>query len=248
MWILYIFIFGGGFMEFRFFVPVMPLVMIVVMSTVLQFEKRSVQSLLIGVVLVGSAHHAITFDHWSDFGIESTSRLNSRLENRDQDWDGIGRTLNKMFAESGVVIATTAAGAVPYYSELETVDMFGINDRWVAENGYETKSKKPGHSRLAPLDYLISEGVNLLIGHPQLLPDTRRSVEGYPDLELRNLIPEREWMEIPSSARFIEIPMDDVYSLLVIYLTPHPIIEQMIAQDDLNYWPVVPSFAPSARS
>ena len=33
------------------------------------------------------------------------------------------------------MIATTASGAIPYYSRLRTIDMLGLNDPWIARHG-----------------------------------------------------------------------------------------------------------------
>jgi hypothetical protein len=50
------------------------------------------------------------------------------------EWDGkaIGEFLHAGFAARSPSIATGAAGAVPFYSQLPTIDTFGLNDRWLA--------------------------------------------------------------------------------------------------------------------
>lgn len=39
------------------------------------------------------------------------------------------------YADRGYTIATTEAGLLPYYSKWRAIDTWGLNDRWIAENG-----------------------------------------------------------------------------------------------------------------
>ena len=63
-------------------------------------------------------------------------------------------------------IATTAAGTIPFYSRLYTVDILGLNDEWVAHN-VPARGHRPGHTRVAPESYLASKSVDFLIYHPR---------------------------------------------------------------------------------
>ncbi|MCZ6854853.1 MAG: hypothetical protein O7G86_13135, partial [Gammaproteobacteria bacterium] len=153
------------------------------------------------------------------------------------NWAGVGKMLNSEFGTSDVVIATTAAGAIPYYSELETVDMLGINDRYVARNGY-SYIELAGHRVRSPLNYLISQDVNLLIAHPEVLRKSSDSPTWRYQDRRSIFIPFWEWRQIPESAQFLELPMGTTHILLVIYLSRHPDVEELIRRENLITWPI----------
>jgi hypothetical protein len=50
------------------------------------------------------------------------------------EWDGevIGRLLKKAFQDKQPLLAVDPAGCVPYYSQLRSIDMLGLNDRHIA--------------------------------------------------------------------------------------------------------------------
>src|SRR5690606_8259959 len=50
-------------------------------------------------------------------------------------------------------MATGAAGAAPYTSGLPNVDLFGLNDEWVARHG-RVVGNRPGHQRSAGVPYI----------------------------------------------------------------------------------------------
>ena len=104
---------------------------------------------------------------------------------------------------------------------MHAVDMLGLNDPWIARNGVVV-STIPGHQRLAPLSYLISQKVNLIISHPQVLP-LGTSVNQVP------IIPGMADINM-SDFRIIEIPLDEKYKFVALYLTPHHTIDSAIMQ------------------
>jgi len=58
-------------------------------------------------------------------------------------------------APPGATLATTAAGIIPYYSGLYTVDMLGLTDPYVARRGKRTFAF-PGHN-LSATDYVLDQ-------------------------------------------------------------------------------------------
>ncbi len=151
VWFLYVVRVGGDFMEFRFFVPALPVLFILLTWLIFQVVPVPAFSYTAaGLVLVGSILHSQQFSYNRVDGVEGIADLEAHIESPIQDWDEIGRTLHSYFgSESGVVLATTAAGAIPYFSKLETVDMLGLNDAWIARHGLFL-SNRPGHQRIAP--------------------------------------------------------------------------------------------------
>ena len=169
VWCLYVVRVGGDFMEFRFLVPVMPLIFVSIAWLLVHFIRPAAASAaLAAMLLIGSLHHAITYDNQ---GVESIRQLQRHITSPEENWQTVGRVLGRLFdgGRSNVVMAVTAAGAIPYYSRLETIDMGGLNDRWVARHGRIVGSR-PGHQRIATLDYLLERGVNLVVGVPLVMP------------------------------------------------------------------------------
>ncbi|MCP5106420.1 MAG: hypothetical protein GY950_23755, partial [bacterium] len=148
-------------MEFRLMVPIIPLLCVLAVQSLRPLKSVKLQLALVLVPLIASPLHAKTFH--SEHGIESVKKLNNHI--RVQGWDKIGRTLHRLFYSENepVVIGTTAAGAIPFYSRLRTIDMLGINDPWVVRNGIRM-GDRPGHQWYAPLDYIKEKKVNLVIG------------------------------------------------------------------------------------
>ena len=76
----------------------------------------------------------------------------------------------EFFAERAApdaTVAITAAGVIPYYSRLRTLDIQGINDAWIAHEVAPT-STRAGHTREAPDAYLIEREVDYLVYHPNI--------------------------------------------------------------------------------
>jgi arabinofuranosyltransferase len=240
LWTAYVIKVGGDFMEFRFVVPVMPLGMALIAVLINSFRPWVVRVALAVLVIAGSIVHHRSFA-LAD-GIATIDKLHGHIVNENEDWDGVGRSLGRLFEghQDQVTIATTAAGAIPYYSRMRTIDMLGINDKWVAKNGV-LLSTRPGHQRLATTEYLLEQGVNLVIGHPQVIHNNRasRPVTSAEQLErrflLRNVRPEL----IPKGAKVVEIPVNDSHKISVLYLAPSDIVDRVIESNGLRTSPVV---------
>jgi len=226
-WFAYLLLLGGDFMEFRMLVPVMPL-MFVLMVVWLFREVRGVAARagVVLLVLAGSVFHALCYPSWHRLkGPESVPELARHLSAPNENWAGIGKVLAESFGrQSRVVISVTAAGAIPYYSGLSTVDMFGLNDRWIARHGAFSGSR-PGHVRGATLGYLVSRGVNIVIGHPLMLAPGR----GVDSLVVDRLTPAPgPDGRLPDSASVIEIPVHLGWRLAALYLVRSPEVEVAI--------------------
>jgi arabinofuranosyltransferase len=158
-------------------------------------------------------------------GIESILSLNSHIANESNDWDEVGRVLGKLFsgASPPVVIGTTAAGAIPYYSNLHTIDMWGLNDKWIAKNGI-VRARMPGHVRYATLQYLLDSKVNIVLGHPKVLAKSTTSTTSLGAFLLGQI----DFSLLPAAAKTIEIPLNDNYRVEAIYLCQHKFIDDTI--------------------
>ncbi|MCL2825763.1 MAG: hypothetical protein FWD57_17360 [Polyangiaceae bacterium] len=58
------------------------------------------------------------------------------IKARNERWEWVGKPIGKLFLRhfraSDARLAVEAAGALPYYSQLTTIDMLGLNDRYIA--------------------------------------------------------------------------------------------------------------------
>ncbi len=250
LWLVYVVRAGGDFMEFRFMVPVLPYVyLLCVWSFRAGFASPWPRALGIGLLLLGSLHHAMTFGSARHLrGVESIAQLEGHLTHPNGGWDGVGQALHRLFDEdSGVVIATTAAGAIPYYARLETVDMGGINDAWVARHGI-VAGDRPGHQRMATMEYLLSREVNLLIGNARFV----RSASAMRRPFFRHDVRGMSWVDfgverLPADATMLQIPVEEGYWLLAVYLTPHPAVDAAIETHGIVQSPILQAPPPGGR-
>ena len=68
--------------------------------------------------------------------LQATDAENDRARTERWEWDGevIGRLLRAAFGPRQPLLATDLAGCIPYFSGLPTIDMLGLNDRWLARH------------------------------------------------------------------------------------------------------------------
>ncbi len=235
-WIGYVASVGGDFMEFRFFVPIVPFLLILLIFVAFTISHSpAVRVALLLLLAAGSLRHALFFTRAD--GIEEIWRLPVALDSPAQDWDGVGRALGALFDRDGcdVVIATTAAGAIPYYSRLETVDMLGLNDRWVARHGRRF-GDRIGHTRMAPVDYLLARRVDLIVGHPWVTPigsvAHRRQA---PVFLFAFAYPAQK---LPPASRFLEIPISSGYKVTVLAVAADDCVTRRAAEAGWQAFPL----------
>jgi hypothetical protein len=163
-------------------------------------------------------------------GIESIKGLTKHLT--VHRWERIGEVLGDTFRSHAdeVTLAVCAAGAIPYHSRLRTVDMFGLSDPVIAREGIPFKTQ-PGHERTASFRHLLRRGVNLVLGHPWVVPASWKPDLAQPlDLRRFRLIDARP-ADLPLGARVIEIPLDRETKLLALYLIANPYVEKAIQEN-----------------
>ena len=196
VWLAYLAVVGADFMEFRFLVAILPIVAVLFASVLLSLESRKVLAYAAIVLVLGSALKWKLMPP-ATFGIESAYGLASH-EDGEAGWRAIGTTLADAFPggpDSPVSIAVTAAGYIPFYSNLPTVDMLGLNDPGALENSCSLTKLKAGHEQIATPEYLADRNVSLVIGSSRVLPrDAGRSALSMD--EVRNV-----FLEVLAGAR-----------------------------------------------
>ena len=229
-WLTYVASVGGDFMEFRFLVAAMPLAVLLLVWTLwAAVRSPGLRALVVASTLMGGLVHQTQFE--GQDGVESIEQLASHLTHEVQDWKGVGETLHgDLGAGSTARIATTAAGAIPYYSELPSVDMLGLTDAWVARHGKRV-SLQVAHHRLAPLSYLVERDVHLVLGQPWIRRPASPPRTHYPFPHLRELhaLAGERARDFPRTASILEIPLPNNRVLVALYLAPHKDVERAIA-------------------
>lgn len=237
-WIAYLISIGGDFMEFRMMMPIAPLLfMFTAIAILTVFQRGSVKVAWIALLLVISGVHP---QRSRLYGVETVVAMAS-----DQQaglWIEVGKALHDWFADTDIVIAVTPAGAIPFYAQLHTIDMLGLNDPWIARHGLPTENpdrrwlgEKPGHRIKAPMHYLVDQGVNLLIGHPLV-----RSPDG-PRQYLEDYLGPRfhEFDQPPPlHTQVVEIPIATDRMLITLYLHTHPTIDRLIRTHQWRVYPL----------
>lgn len=231
VWVVYIITIGGDFMEFRMLVPIMPF-MFLLISWIIFFYLRpvAVRVLFVLLILAGSMYHQMTFTYHQSDGIEPVGQLAGHLDREDENWIGIGRLLDSLFAgDRSVIIATTAAGAIPFYSKLPTIDMLGVNDPWIVRHGVPI-STMAGHQVIAPVSYLLRKHVNLVISHPLVVP--RMQPVGYA------LLVPMDMRLCRDSIQVVEFPLTGGYKVVVWYLQRQKTVDEIVERNKMAIYPL----------
>ncbi len=242
LWFAYIVKVGGDFMEFRFIVPVMPLIFVILGWLIFSLLRtRVLQAACVVLVLAGSIYHART--EAFPYGIETIRALAGHVSG-SECWEDTGKALGKALNyDPRVIIAVSPAGAVPFYSRLTTIDMLGLNDRWIARHGVVV-GERAGHQRMTTVDYLLSRRVNLLLGAAQPVYTSVQmpSFGDVPSALNSFLLPtDRIEYDLPKTTKLIEIPINPERKLAVMYLFPSPVVDEAIEREGWRTYPLVPS-------
>jgi hypothetical protein len=177
---------GGDFMGLhRFLVPLMPLLAIALVFGVEALLERARARALpravpvaLGVALsAGLAMRAVQIDRWNmQTGSENGVDRIGWLKMFEGQCRAIGLYLRDT-APPDASIATTAAGIIPYYSRLYTLDVLGLNDEYIAHE-VPARGSRPGHTKSAPESYLLQKQIDYLVYHPTMTPQPVRQGGG----------------------------------------------------------------------
>lgn len=242
-WAAYVVWVGGDFMEFRFMVPALPPLMILLCWAISRvFSRRRYQAAALSVILLGFAHQLVFFPAKAQgWGIEPYGLLKEHIESPRQNWRQVGRVLGELCGhDDSVLLAVTAAGAIPYYARTSALDMYGLNDAWIARHGVPVAKPAPGHQRFATQAYVTERRANLVIGFPQIEPVVEPTLTHY-DLNSiqRFWLPVEDPTRIPPDSVVLEVPLTAEERLLVWYLFRHPRIDAAIARYGLRVFPIM---------
>ncbi len=168
VYVLYLVAVGGDWMiANRFFVPIIPILYILsvigfinVIKKIHEYYKdeskaiktANIISSLLAVLLFVST---LSLLEYKQLIIKDN---NARYE---MQWSMFGKWL-KMNVDPKTVIAVGPAGKIPYYSELYTIDMWGLNNDFIAKT--TSKRLQAGHKKF-DIDYVLSLNPEFIIGY-----------------------------------------------------------------------------------
>ena len=238
VWFLYICVVGADFMEFRFVVPVLPILAMFAAFLLNRFRSVRKQVAIITVLLMVSALHRVvpgvaypvlTFKDLSHWPTESKT-----------SWKAMGEFLADAFPggpdKAGQpTIAVEPLGLISYFSDLPVVDMLGLADREIAHHGDRIPIYYPGHVRMATVDQLLSKGANLVVGLPWTVKPGQ--FDSYRLTQLTAVWSTADLRKLPKGASVVELPLTDGVAWVVIYLHPNSEVDRLIAN---GTWRKVP--------
>lgn len=145
VWSAYLIYIGGDIYYERFLVATIPLSLFVILCAIRQWPpmRRMVVLLLAAVTPFGFAVQDGRFEYTAD---------------RYDMWVETGKFLGRQ--HPGATIAVDAAGKIPFFSELATIDMLGLNDRHIGKMEPSAEGMR-GHTKFDP-DYVLARQPDLI--------------------------------------------------------------------------------------
>lgn len=171
VWFAYVVAGGGDWMPyFRFFVPVMPLLYVLILHGLIDVAAQ-----------LGSGMNARKAMHWVAIGAAAAIVGFSSVRPYDnataKDPSGfqsdilpgainvdVHRSIGLWFRDNvppEFTVAQIATGIVPYYSEGKTLDMLGVNDRHIARSDVRVPHQPAGHDK--------QDGAYVLLSKPEVI-------------------------------------------------------------------------------
>ncbi len=201
--LLYVARVGGDFLDlYRFLTPLLPFAFCLLTyaaSVLFSAVTGGARFVVSGVALLMFAVHGLkqfAMAHEA-LQISASSRAALHLEPLGwtrlyaRRWQGIGQWLSRV-KQATDSTAVGAAGALPFFSDLPNLDLFGLNDLEIARRG-RVIGNRPGHQRFAQMDYLLAQQPTFVFMGPEATPlkpgrlraDRYWTSRGYVPIEIR---------------------------------------------------------------
>lgn len=175
VYIIYLLVVGGDWMiANRFFVPIIPFLYILsaigIINTInkisgmgIKYKKMRNKILNTGIAALCILLFTVTLS------LLEYKELIIKDENYkyEHQWSMFGRWLkNNVSPET--IIAVGPAGKIPYYSELYTIDMWGLNNDYISKTS--SKRLQAGHKKF-DFEYVLSLNPEFIIGYAGFTDD-----------------------------------------------------------------------------
>ncbi|MGI6458427.1 MAG: hypothetical protein ACOX5R_22820 [bacterium] len=154
LFLMYVIVVGGDSMPaFRFLAPVMPLLAILAAMSVTALSLRRE---IILVYVAGGICFNMIITYW-DWDIHQHI-LSDRVAHHGRE---VGLWLKER-VDDNTVIATNAAGSIPYYSGLRAIDMLGLNDLHIAHQEKENMGQGSAGHEKTDGQYILSRKPDII--------------------------------------------------------------------------------------
>lgn len=164
-WLAYMAFIGGDYCPaWRHIVPVVALLAIVMEEGVFylweRFHARAARIAIVAILAIMLP--GFVYNQFSD-------EQNKLAKTERWEWHGrvIGLMLREAFESEQPLFAMTAAGCLPYYSKLPSIDMLGLNDYYIPRNPPMIKGKR--YAGGGPLGHELGHGLYVLSRTPDLI-------------------------------------------------------------------------------
>jgi hypothetical protein len=153
---IYVILVGGDAMvKFRFLLPVLPILYLLIGEAIVFLSSFSKTRITSGLIAAGLTASAVFFT------VDFDRSLVSRRKQMVMDWIDTGRWIGVNYQDD-TVIALGSVGAIPYYSNLYTIDIFGLTEPHIARAEVDGMGKGlPGHEK-ADGAYVLSREPDLV--------------------------------------------------------------------------------------
>jgi hypothetical protein len=158
-WSLYLAVVGGdifpGWRQLLFVVPPLAFLVAEFAESFTEWRRSLSVPVLVGMAfLVGFFH----------LHVQSRDSENVRARRELWEWDGfsIGSLLRQAFGAKAPLFGVDAAGALPYWSELPSLDMLGLNDSYITHH-------PPPNFGHGPIGHELGDGAYVFSRRPDLI-------------------------------------------------------------------------------
>ncbi len=182
---LYVGFVGGDYFEFRFLVTTLPFFYLLVADALRAVAARSTRWSLGSAavaVLIGwlAFAHTVGFSEPRRYrgGVAPISLIRIFTATRANAGRRLHSLIEAGLLDSNLLFATSAAGAVPYFTGWPTVDVRGLNDVTIARLPI-AKRGHAGHERAASVEYLDKRRVAILEIQPLVFRSERQLLDNW---------------------------------------------------------------------
>ena len=173
VYLAYVVYVGGDRFEFRFLVPVFPLffwllaegIALIAAAGKLKRDLKiaalatalGLSAMLWAATYLGSSRPEATKTRYD---IASIEEIRAYAERRAREGRFLRALIGRGLLPDDITICVTGAGALPYYSKLPTIDLYGMNDTRIAHQEI-TERGVIAHEKRGSSDYMRDRGVEL---------------------------------------------------------------------------------------
>jgi hypothetical protein len=158
LWLGYIAVIGGDFFPARrHLVPAIALAVLLIVESIAWLASLGRAPLIAASLIMAGFLVDLAV-------MQRRDRENSRARHERWEWDGaeLGVFLKQAFGQRQPLAAIDPAGCIPYFSDLPSLDMMGLNDRYLARH-------RPPDFGTGALGHELGDGRYVLSRRPDLV-------------------------------------------------------------------------------